>query len=404
MMRGEITQHGLDGMLHAIAGEQTYEGVLAAIACKLGHVLPFDHIDIVMLVAGGRNHICFETPVRTIWSSFARAPQPTGLSPVRSVLNGALPYILTDDAFADERFHFEGAFTQPIFQATLRSRVIVPLKLRDMVFGSISISKRDVKAYDRTALRVGRACAKMVAPYLFALMAGETRGRQASRGEMETLRSGLLNLAEAAERDRRRLGMDLHDQTIGDLSRIARRASGLKTRSPLLRREVTELRREIAHCLAELRRIVDDALPAVLELFGFAAAVEETLRRSQAGLAAPMCVTLRDHSDGAADRLAEVDRVLLYRIVQEAVNNAVKHSRATRLEARIGCDPGRLEVEIEDDGCGGVDETSPRGVSHMRSRAALIGARLRFGCGREGRGTRVSVQVPLGRAVPLRAQ
>jgi hypothetical protein len=59
-------------------------------------------------------------------------------------LKGNVPHILTDDAFKDERFHYSGAINQPIYDPSLRSRIIVPLRVRGAIFGSISISRHSV--------------------------------------------------------------------------------------------------------------------------------------------------------------------------------------------------------------------------------------------------------------------
>jgi signal transduction histidine kinase len=213
---------------------------------------------------------------------------------------------------------------------------------------------------------------------------------------MVAFSASLISLAHQMEQDRRRLGMDLHDQTIGDLSRLARKAASIDASGANLKPAMAELQAEIGHCLTELRRIVDDSLPAVLDLFGFADAVEEMMRRSQSGLASPMQLKLEDFSEGAVDRLPELSRTLVYRIVQEAVNNAVQHSGAAHLAVRMRCCSEILDIVVEDDGRGGVDPHSPRGISHMRSRAALIGGTVSFARGARNQGTRVGLQLPLG--------
>lgn len=392
------TGHGLEEILripHAIAGERTYDGVLRAMAGELSGILPFDHIDIVMLLSDGRDHVCYETPIRTVWSALADAPQPTGLSPVRSVLYGTATHILTDDAFSDARFHFEGAIDQPIFEAMLRSRVIVPLQVRGRIFGSISISRQSVNAYGPEDLLRGQRCADLVAPYLFALSAGRIQGREDGDRELSALRESLVRLADHLESERRRLGMDLHDQTMADLSLIARKLAAADSRTTGLRPVLDELRADIQDCLSELRRIVEDALPTILDLFGFSEALMEVMRRTQAGSPSPMRLSFTDRSDGAADRLSAVDRTLVYRIAQEAINNAARHSEGRTLAVRVAVAHGTLIVDVEDDGRGGVDLRSRGGISHMRTRAALAGARVEFAGGRTGRGTRVRIRMPL---------
>lgn len=378
----------------AVAGECSYGGVLGALAGELKSILPFDHLDMVILVDGGRDHICFETPVSTVWSSLAKEPKPTGVSPARSVLKGYVPHILTDDAFKDERFHFRGAINQPIYDASLRSRIIVPLRVRGTIFGSISISRHSVKSYSLRDLIIGQHCADLIAPYLFALKTEHGRPLPHAH-EAGSLRGSLLKLAGHLEGEKRRLGMDLHDQTIADLSRIAQKLSRGMGDSVDLKPLLAELHADVLSCLTELRRIVDDARPAMLELFGFAEAVEQCMLRARNAMARPMRLHFEDRTEAAFDRMADVDRTLLYRIVQEGINNAVQHSRGQNLTVRMWLEDGCGRIDIEDDGIGGLDWKSPRGVSHMRIRAAIVGADISVSSSRRGRGTRLRLAVPL---------
>lgn len=378
----------------AVAGECSYGGVLGALAGELKSILPFDHLDMVILVDGGRDHICFETPVSTVWSSLAKEPKPTGVSPARSVLKGYVPHILTDDAFKDERFHFRGAINQPIYDASLRSRIIVPLRVRGTIFGSISISRHSVKSYSLRDLIIGQHCADLIAPYLFALKTEHGRTLPHAH-EAGSLRGSLLKLAGHLEGEKRRLGMDLHDQTIADLSRIAQKLSRGMGDSVDLKPLLAELHADVLSCLTELRRIVDDARPAMLELFGFAEAVEQCMLRARNAMARPMRLHFEDRTEAAFDRMADVDRTLLYRIVQEGINNAVQHSRGQNLTVQMWLEDGCGRIDIEDDGIGGLDWKSPRGVSHMRIRAAIVGADISVSSSRRGRGTRLRLAVPL---------
>ena len=378
----------------AVAGECSYGGVLGALAGELKSILPFDHLDMVILVDGGRDHICFETPVSTVWSSLAKEPKPTGVSPARSVLKGYVPHILTDDAFKDERFHFRGAINQPIYDASLRSRIIVPLRVRGTIFGSISISRHSVKSYSLRDLIIGQHCADLIAPYLFALKTEHGRTLPHAH-EAGSLRGSLLKLAGHLEGEKRRLGMDLHDQTIADISRIAQKLSRGMGDSVDLKPLLAELHADVLSCLTELRRIVDDARPAMLELFGFAEAVEQCMLRARNAMARPMRLHFEDRTEAAFDRMADVDRPLLYLIVQGGINNAVQHSRGQNLTVRMWLEDGCGRIDIEDDGIGGLDWKSPRGVSHMRIRAAIVGADISVSSSRRGRGTRLRLAVPL---------
>lgn len=388
----------------AMVGQMDYESVLRAFGTELRHLIPHDHLDIVLLSKHGKEHACYEVGLLTKWSDLARRPLPTRISPVRAVLMGEVLYLLTDDALSDRRFHFKGAIDEPIFTARLRSRIIVPLRAQGGIFGSLNISRQQTGRYKRADVSIAQHCADLLAPYLYALARTEDARKAAfaeaeARTREEVLRAGALRLTEGMERERQRLAMDLHDQTLADLARISRRIAHLRVRGGARPDDLVELENDLGSCLHELRRIVEDMKPGVLDLFGFAEAIEASLTRSIAGAGLDVAIELKDRSQRAADRLPTTLRTALYRIVQEAVNNAVTHSGARRIRVEISKHSACVEVAIIDDGRGlsGPAETSCGGMSHMRTRAALIGAQIRVARGAGGTGTRVTVRIPLVR-------
>lgn len=383
----------------AFAGHIDPGAAFRATAVEIGTLLPHDHMDIAVLLHDGRSHICYEAGCYTSWSELAQHPLPVDLSPVRAVLRGELPYLVTDDALKDPRFHFAGALDGPIFTAELRSRIIVPLRARGNIVGALNISRHEPARYTLSDLEIARHCAEFIAPYIFALIQSEEARRamlaeSEARNREELLRVGASRLTEGMERERRRIAMDLHDQTLADLARVARQVSALHRQGVAGAAQLAELEREIVNCLTELRHIVDDMRPSVLDLFGLRDAIEAHLNRSVSRATPSIAVRIHDTSDGAADMLPERTLTAIYRIAQEAINNAVRHGAPSHIEVRIEATPVVLRVNIADDGmgCGTIDPHSG-GVGHMHTRAALIDARLRIGrAGRKG-GTRVVIEV-----------
>ncbi|RWE29882.1 ATP-binding protein, partial [Mesorhizobium sp.] len=141
--------------------------------------------------------------------------------------------------------------------------------------------------------------------------------------------------------------------------------------------------------------IVDDMRPSVLELFGLRDAVEAHLNRSVARAKPPIAVRIADSSDGSADTMPETLRTALYRIVQEAINNAVRHAGPSRIEVQLASTATTFSVAVSDDGagCGVVDPGAQGGIGHMHTRAALVGARLRFEPASRKGGTRVVIEI-----------
>jgi signal transduction histidine kinase len=162
---------------------------------------------------------------------------------------------------------------------------------------------------------------------------------------------------------------------------------------------VEELQALVERMNRGLRRLIVNLRPAVLDDLGLAAAIEgladSQLRR--AGIAA-RC-ELGDLQDCRADSSIEI---AVFRVVQEAILNIVRHSAATAVLLQGGFKDGRLWIDIEDDGRGfdaaaiEPDETTLRGIGllGMRERMELIGGRLQIDSA-PGEGTRVKLEVQL---------
>jgi signal transduction histidine kinase len=104
-----------------------------------------------------------------------------------------------------------------------------------------------------------------------------------------------------------------------------------------------------------------------------------------------------DTSGLATDLPEEVDHTA-YRIVQEAVTNAIRHAGPARLDIRLACAHGALSLDVTDDGSGasGTGPDAGRGITGMRERCALLGGTLSAGPGPAG-GFRVQARLPMAR-------
>jgi signal transduction histidine kinase len=211
-----------------------------------------------------------------------------------------------------------------------------------------------------------------------------------------------LNLANEAERERRRIARDLHDQTLADLRHLMlltdQPSSGDAGQPSIL--NASGLRTEIESISQEVRRICEDLSPSVLQNVGFAAALEFALSHAV--------------QDAPADRKFEYefvcddsleDRVLLtpnvemqiYRIVQEALNNICRHSGASHVKMQVSVTTSDdFELTITDDGreFDPTQETRKegRGLANMRARASLIDAELTWEK-QDGKGTIFTLQL-----------
>ncbi len=386
----------------AIAGQMDFQSVLGEIADELYQLFEHDHVDISILLPDQPDrNVSFEVGVSTKWGETNDTPHLTSESPIRDLLIGKVPYYLTSDACNDARFHFERAFDSPIFEANLRSRVHVPLQVHGEVLGSLNLSSHQVGKYGPEHVKIAQQVADLLAPYFNALIWGDQAktaalSEGAARGREETLRLGAMRLTEAMEEERKRIGMDLHDQTLADLTRILRRLTGLKRRPVSVTTALSGIADDINTCINEVRRIIEDTKPSIMDLFGFTQAVEAQLERTVGGMVPAVKTMVEDSTNSIVDDFPGSLRTALFRIVQEAINNAVKHSSPREVTVKIQTDNQSVLISVNDDGTGmdALQDNHSSGLDNMRVRAAIISADLVFDQVEPDGGTRVIITVP----------
>ena len=380
-----------------LAGQLDCGSAIRAVAAEVAVIVPHDHLDVCILGGNGRFHTAYESGIDTGWGRMAHAP--IAASPLRPLLDGEVDHMITADACADPRFRPDIPAHRPIFDHALRSRLHLPMKVHGELIGALSCSLHEPGRYGPDDVRNARYVAEMLSPYLFALRASDQARQSAiveaeARAREEGLRIGALRLTEALEQERQRIGMDLHDQTLADLTRLARRLERLQ--SGVTPADLTPLADGLHQAMDHLRQIIETAKPSVLHLFGFAQAVENHLDRAIRDSGQSLRGTLTDRSDGLLDLLDASVAMALFRIVQEAVNNAVSHAQAGQVRVDLTLTRGQVSVVVEDDGTGFARPRarSGSGIDNMKTRARLISARFAVTCGTGERGTRVTISLP----------
>ena len=201
-----------------------------------------------------------------------------------------------------------------------------------------------------------------------------------------------LNLANEAERERRRISRDLHDQTLADLRHLALLTDQIKVNGEQTGSNPTvALRNEIEVISQEVRRICEDLSPSVLQNVGFAAALEFALSHAVQDAPAEKRFVYEFHCDDAIEERSELApsvQMQIYRIVQEAVNNIWRHADATEVKMFVTItDGGDFSLKLEDNGRPFKSQhtnSEGRGLANMRARAGLIEARISWEPREEG--------------------
>jgi signal transduction histidine kinase len=200
---------------------------------------------------------------------------------------------------------------------------------------------------------------------------------------------------EAADQARARWARELHDETLQGLTGLRMVLSaGLAREDPAaLRRAAATADTHLGEEMRKLRDLIAELRPAALDDLGLGPAIESLAKRQATigGFAVEVDIDL-----GSDGRLARDAETAVYRIVQEALTNAVKHAGAENVSLSVRQRADRVEVNVEDDGCG-FDPHGVRdgfGLTGMRERALLAGGRLSVTAG-DGRPTRVAAVLPL---------
>lgn len=204
----------------------------------------------------------------------------------------------------------------------------------------------------------------------------------------EELVRSRLRLVETAVRERSRIARDLHDGLQVQLVLLALQAQTIansEEATPPVSAALGGLRRGIDEAAADLRRLVHDVIPATLIEQGLTAATEDLVDR----LEMPATLT----SDIAHAALSPATTHTAYFVVAEALANAVKHSRAERVEVRLSIEGERLRMEVADDGIGGARLDRGTGLRGLVDRVDVLGGAIDV-ASPAGKGTTVRVELP----------
>jgi two-component system, NarL family, sensor histidine kinase UhpB len=209
------------------------------------------------------------------------------------------------------------------------------------------------------------------------------------RLEAERRRAGSIAL-RAQEEERARVARDLHDEVNQALTGVLLRLEAAREAAPPeLEPELAATRTLANQAMRELLSLARQLRPTALDDLGLAAAIAGQVEQiSQSEIEAEL-IEQGDFSDLDSDV-----QLVLYRVAQEALSNAARHSDATRITVLLRRLERDVELEVSDDGSGFAFDKSERGlgIAGMRERALLIGAALNVES-RPGQGTTVRLKV-----------
>jgi signal transduction histidine kinase len=203
-------------------------------------------------------------------------------------------------------------------------------------------------------------------------------------------------MMEGQEKERKRVAKDLHDRLGSMLSAIKLQFSALESKVEQVQREQKSQYDHVFTMLddavSEVRRVSHDMVRGSLAQFGLRGALEDL----RTALNVPGKLEVEMNLFGLDGRLDQKVEIGVYRMIQECVNNAMKHSRAQHLSISVTHSAAILNIMVEDDGVGFDPEAIKEGMGlgNLRQRAAELNGQVRFDS-RPGRGTTVNIDIPL---------
>ena len=263
--------------------------------------------------------------------------------------------------------------------------LIVPLVYRGAALGALL-------AFDRLTgdVRFSRDDEQLLEA--FAASAA-TAVATAKTVEADRLRKSI----EAAEAERRRWARELHDETLQGLGALKVLLSGASRLDDAgaMRSAIGAAVEHVTAEIENLRSVITELRPAALDQLGLLPALTSLVQRTAGttGLEVEGDLEL----PGGGSRLAPERETTLYRLVQEALTNVVKHAEAHRVLVRVHAAAGHVDVLVVDDGRGrraARGEGTGFGLVGMRERVELAGGELSVEDA-EPQGTRVQARLPL---------
>lgn len=230
--------------------------------------------------------------------------------------------------------------------------------------GALDYLIKDAGMLDRLPVVVKRASEKLE----------RERALAAARSALLESEKQILSISEG---ERQRIGADLHDNLGQQLTAIELLCHSLREdllNQPILEGQMGQICRFLQEAVAQTRQLARGLMPVSLDAGGLADGLAEMVRRMNQGsircnFVCPSPVEILDNT--IANHL--------FRIAQEALNNAMKHSRAQRVVVSLSQNQGEILLQVEDDGQGlpaADGDTSGLGLQIMKHRANVIGATL----------------------------
>lgn len=311
-----------------------------------------------------------------------------------AVVQRAYPLSCEDYSNDDTCVH-DKSVDAAVSQEGLRSLLGVPLRFGAEVLGALVVARRQVRAFSKQETfllaRFGNQASIAITN---ANLYQEVRRKEHLRGQL------LEKVISAQEEERKRIARELHDEPAQIFSGLAMQLEAMATELPAseapVKSRLQRLQRLATHALETVRKLMSDLRPTALDDLGLIPAIRQ-YAESKVGEAG-VKVSVRVHDMDV--RLPSRMETVIFRALQEAINNVYKHAEAKNVSILLRRDRDVIKVVVKDDGKGFTPDLSKAGsrgglgLLGMEERVNLIGGTMKIKS-HQGKGTELRIEVPL---------
>jgi len=280
-------------------------------------------------------------------------------------------------------------------------------EVQELTYDSVRKRRADIEARQAAlpfytgliiapTILIGLIVAAVTMVRIFELEKTATRQSEAVQTAEREMRDLSRQLVQTQEEERRALSRELHDQIGQTLTAVRINLGNLEEAlgndGYPVRSQIEQTKRLAEQALRSVRDLAMGLRPAMLDDLGLEAALEWQARQHARLCSVPVTVSV----EGNLTELSDAHRTCVYRIVQEALNNAAKHARAKEIRVSVRCQEGSVSIAVHDDGQG-FDMTRPAsglGLVGMKERVRQFDGEILIQS-EPGHGTELMAEIPL---------
>ncbi|MDO8473212.1 MAG: histidine kinase [Dehalococcoidia bacterium] len=302
----------------------------------------------------------------------------------------------SEDYVNDPTFVHDNIIDAVVSGEALRSHLGVPLKIGTQVLGSLTVARRQVRAYTKQEsdllLRLGNQASIAISN---ANLFEEVRNKEELRGQL------LEKAIAAQEEERKRIARELHDEPAQIFSALVMQLEAMANELPAseasVKKRLQRLQGLAGNALETIRKIMADLRPTALDDLGLIPAI----RQYAEGKLGDIGVKVNVRVANMGERLPAHMETVIFRVLQEAVNNVYKHAAAKVVSIELRRDGNSVIVSVRDDGKGFDKARAAKpgtadglGLLGIEERVGLLGGIVSVKS-KMGKGTELRIEVPV---------